>query len=162
MPGYKETELKDSIMSTSKNDNQETADAGAGKASENSHETADNLRADANGHPINFLLELATDDNVETHEGVELKVEDVRGSTDNALLTKTELQKYDEYKREWQAALERPQESLDALALRERQIIEAAANHDWETLDKLRSEVAADLEKMQFIFSNIVSDMREL
>jgi len=150
-------------MSTPKPENHnDSADTKANKASGARNEAADNLRADANGHPINLLLELATDDNVETDEGVELKINDVRGSTDNSLLTKTELQKYDDYKREWQAALERPQESLDALALREKQIIEAAANHDWETLDKLRSEVAADLEKMQFIFSNIVSDMRDI
>lgn len=150
-------------MSKSKTDG--TKDSGENEADQSSEKhqaAAENLRAGATEHPINLLLELATDDNVETHEGVELKVADVRGSTDKALLTKTELQKYDEYKREWQAALERPQESLDALALREKQIIEAAANHDWETLDKLRSEVAADLEKMQFIFSNIVSDMRDL
>lgn len=150
-------------MSTPKPENHnDSAGTKASKASGAKNEAADNLRADANGHPINLLLELATDDNVETDEGVELKINDVRGSTDNALLTKTELQKYDDYKREWQAALERPQESLDALALREKQIIEAAANHDWETLDKLRGEVAADLEKMQFIFSNIVSDMRDI
>ncbi|MBX3075236.1 hypothetical protein KF728_23775 [Candidatus Obscuribacterales bacterium] len=150
-------------MSTPKPENHnDSADTKASKASGARNEAADNLRADANGHPINLLLELATDDNVETDEGVELKINDVRGSTENALLTKTELQKYDDYKREWQAALERPQESLDALALREKQIIEAAANHDWETLDKLRREVAADLEKMQFIFSNIVSDMRDI
>lgn len=132
------------------------------KTSATQKAAADNLLSDASEHPINLLLELATDDNVETHEGLELKVNDVRGSTDKALLTKTELQKYDDYKREWQAALDRPQESLDALALREKQIIEAAANHDWETLDKLRGEVAADLEKMQFIFSSIVSDMHDL
>jgi hypothetical protein len=135
-----------------------------GKTSANSacQQAGDNLRAEVEDHPINLLLELATDDNVETHDGTELKVENVREAAGNALLTKTELQKYDEYKKQWASALERPQQSLDALAQREKQIIEAAANHDWEALDKLRSEVARDLERMQFIFSNIVTDMNDL
>lgn len=110
------------------------------------------LRAEAQQMPLNLLIALATDDNVETSDGVEVKVDDVRNSTDNALLTKSELQKYDEYKRQWAATLARPQESLDALALREKQIIEAAQNHDWDALDKLKKQVDEDIEKMRFIF----------
>jgi hypothetical protein len=110
-----------------------------------------NLFTDTGSHPINMLLDLATDDNVETHEGTEVKVDNVREAAGNALLTKTELQKYDDYKKQWASALERPQESLDNLARRERQIIEAAANHDWEALDRLKKEVDADIERMQYI-----------
>ncbi len=106
---------------------------------------------DTGSHPISVLLELAADDNVETTDGTEFKVDNVREAAGNALLTKTELQKYDEYKKQWASALERPQESLDNLARRERQIIEAASNHDWEALDRLRKEVDADLERMQYI-----------
>ena len=102
--------------------------------------------------PLGLLISLATDDNVETNDGVEVKVDDVRSQNDNALLTKSELQKYDEYKRQWAASLAKPQESLDALAQREKQIIEAAQNHDWDALDKLKKQVDEDIEKMRFIF----------
>jgi len=122
----------------------------------------DNTLAASDDHPINLLLELATDDNVETDEGHEVKVDNVREAGGNSLLTKSELQKYDDYKRQWAASLARPQESLDNLTRREQQIIEAAANHDWEALDRLRQEVDDDLEKMKFIYSSIASDMTNL
>lgn len=143
----------------SQNDGGDSANADEERSVQDS--ATESLRADADDHPIKLLLNLATDDNVE-NEGVELKVENVREAAGTALLTRTELQKYDDYKKQWAATLERPQESLEALAQREQQIIEAAANHDWETLDRLRGEVAADLERMQFIFSNIISDMSDL
>ncbi len=112
----------------------------------------ENLLAEARQMPLGLLISLATDDNVETNDGVEVKVDDVRSQNDNALLTKSELQKYDEYKRQWAASLAKPQESLDALAQREKQIIEAAQNHDWDALDKLKKQVDEDIEKMRFIF----------
>jgi hypothetical protein len=115
----------------------------------------ENLLAEARQMPLNLLIALATDDNVENSDGLEVKVDDVRNSSDNALLTKSELQKYDEYKRQWAANLERPQESLDALALREKQIIEAAQNHDWDALDKLKKQVDEDIEKMRYIFLGV-------
>jgi hypothetical protein len=113
-------------------------------------------------HPIKVLLDLATDDNVENQDGVEHKVDNVRAASGNALLTKSELQKYDDYKKQWAAALARPQESLEALARREQQIIEAAANHDWEALDRLKKEVDADVERMKYIFASIATDLTEL
>jgi len=104
--------------------------------------------------PLNLLISLATDDNVETTDGLEVTVDNARDNTDTALLTKSEMQKYDDYKRQWAASVQRPQESLDALAAREKQIIEAAANHDWDALDKLKKQVDEDIERMKFIFSN--------
>lgn len=115
----------------------------------------ENLLAEARQMPLGLLIALATDDNVETNDGVEVKVDDVRSQNDNALLTKSELQKYDEYKRQWAATLAKPQESLDALAQREKQIIEAAQNHDWDALDKLKKQVDEDIEKMRFIFMGL-------
>jgi hypothetical protein len=112
--------------------------------------------------PLNLLIALATDDNVETDDGLEVKVDDVRNANDNALLTKNELQKYDDYKRQWAASLARPQESLNALALREKQIIEAAQNHDWDALDQLKKQVDADIEKMKYIFSNLTGEAGSL
>ena len=35
--------------------------------------------------PLGLLISLATDDNVETNDGVEVKVDDVRSQNDNAL-----------------------------------------------------------------------------
>lgn len=115
----------------------------------------ENLLAEAQQMPLGLLIALATDDNVETNDGLEVKVNDVRNASDNALLTKSEMEKYDEYKRQWAATLERPQESLDALAIREKQIIEAAQNHDWEALDRLKKQVDEDIERMRYIFMGL-------
>ncbi len=108
--------------------------------------------------PADLLLKLATDDRVETANGVEFTVEDARAANDTALLTKSELQRYDDYKKQWTEALERPQESLEVLALREKQIIDAARDHDWETLDRLQKEIEADLLKIQHVFRSMGMD----
>lgn len=146
----------------SRGDTSDKVDQSEGGSSEHLLADADEQRVTGEHNPIGLLLALATDDNVETSEGIEVKVANARDSTDNALLTKSELQKYEEYKKQWAASLSKPQESLDALARREQQIIEAARSHDWEMLDRLKKEVDADLEKMQFIYSNIARDMNSL
>ncbi|MBX9671458.1 MAG: hypothetical protein K2X93_27965 [Candidatus Obscuribacterales bacterium] len=110
-------------------------------------------------HPADLLLKLATDDNVETKDGFEVKVDDARTSSENALLTKNELQIYDDYKKEWTQALSRPQETLEVLARREQQIIEAAANHDWEALDSLQKEIESDLMRMQYVYQKMGLDL---
>lgn len=110
-------------------------------------------------HPADLLLKLATDDNVETSDGLEVKVDDARASNENALLTKNEMQIYDDYKKQWTQALERPQESLAVLAQREKQIIEAANNHDWEALDRLQKEIEADLLRMQYVYQSMGFDL---
>lgn len=110
-------------------------------------------------HPADLLLKLATDDNVETKDGFEVKVDDARTSSENALLTKNELQIYDDYKKEWTQALSRPQETLEVLAQREQQIIEAAANHDWEALDRLQKEIESDLMRMQYVYQKMGLDL---
>ncbi len=110
-------------------------------------------------HPADLLLKLATDDNVETEDGTEVKVDDARASNENALLTKNELQIYDDYKKQWTQALARPQESLAVLAQRESQIIEAAANHDWEALDRLQKEIESDLLRMQYVYQAMGLDL---
>ncbi|MBX9668814.1 MAG: hypothetical protein K2X93_14400 [Candidatus Obscuribacterales bacterium] len=108
-------------------------------------------------NPLNLLLAMATDDNVETGEGQEVKVDDARSAPDKVLLTKSEMTKYEEYKRQWSNMLKHPQEAFDALERRERQIIQAAKTHDWDALDKLKVEVDSDLERMTYIFGGLTS-----
>jgi hypothetical protein len=115
-------------------------------------------QAESELNPIGLLLKMAVDENVETRDGQEMQVDNAREAGDTLLLTRSELERYAEYKRQWQEALARPQESLDALALRERQIIEAAKNHDWEALDRLQKEVEDDLLRLQYVYASMGLD----
>ncbi len=127
----------------------------------------DKLRVDteqqpskAEQNPLNLLLSMATDDNVENDQGQEIKVQNARSSPDKVLLTRSEMQKYEEYKQQWSNMLKQPQEAFDALERRERQIIQAAKTHDWDTLDKLKIEVDQDLERMTYIFGGLTSSFK--
>lgn len=148
-------------MTKTNSDNDEQAIRQEGAQEERSEDEKPGTASDQQHHqnPINLLLAMATDDNVENDEGTEVKVEDARSSPDKVLLTKNEMQKYEDYKQQWSNMLKHPQEAFDALDRRERQIIQAAKTHDWDTLDKLKIEVDSDLERMTYIFGSITSNM---